>query len=243
MTPTPPALALARRLTALPEPAMRERVLLEYLLAEDPDRAVAVLAEIHAFGVHGGPPFNLALLALAGVLASDLLAYEPRARLYSAAKEAGLSNLLDLFLSNRNQPGGVMEGAAPDRELTLGHRKSMARSHNRDTLQALLRDPEPEVIPILLRNPRLIERDVVALASRRPTAGELQWCVFSSRRWISRYAVKRTLVLNPYTPTDLGLRLLAFLNAADLRLVEGSPSLPLPIRRAASRLLASAVDK
>jgi hypothetical protein len=218
---------------------MREQVLLEHLLATDSEAAVPVLGEIHALGAHGGPPFNLALLALAGVLGRELLAYEPRARLYSAAKEAGLVNLLDLFLSSRDEPLPGAERTAPDRELTLGHRKTMARSRDRETLQKLLRDPEPEVVPIVLRNPRLVERDVVALAARRPTSGELQWCVFGSRRWIARYAVKRSLILNPYTPTDLGLRLLAFLNTADLRLVQSSPGLPLPLRQAASRLLAT----
>ena len=243
MEPTPSALALARRLAALPEPLMRERVLLEYLLAAEPSDAVGVLADFYAFGAHGGPPFNLALLALAGVLGGDSLGYELRAGLYSAAKEAELCNLHQLFLSSRGEAASYPQGRAPDRELTLGHRKSLARSTNRVTLQGLLRDPEPEVIPIVLRNPRITEREVVALAARRPTAADLQWCVFGSRRWISRYSVKRALVLNPYTPTDLGLRLLAFLNAADLRMVQGSPSLPPLIRQAASRLLLTAAEQ
>ena len=236
--PTPAALALARRLAALPEAAMREQVLVEYLLAVAADESVPVLAELHAFGARGGPPFNVALLALAGALGRGMLAYDLRAKLYAAAKAAGLESLLELFLSSRaDRSGAAEERRVPDRELTLGHRKSMARSRDRETLHKLLRDPEPEVIPILLRNPRLTESEVVALAARRPTSAELQWCVFGSRRWIPRYRVKRALVLNPYTPTDLSLRLLALLNAADLRLVRESPGLPLPLRQAASRLL------
>lgn len=238
MIPSPATLELARRLSALAEPALREQVLLEYLLANEPVRTVPVLAELYTYGTRGGPPFNVGLLALVGVLGHDQLSYERRASLYAAAREAGLTALQELFLSSRPASSTVAASspASPDRMLTLGHRKWLARSSDRDTMEKLLRDPEPEVIPILLRNPRLTEREVVALAARRPTTAELQWCVFEARRWITRYAVKRALVLNPYTPTDLALRLLAFLNRVDLRLVRDSPGLPLPLRQAASRL-------
>jgi hypothetical protein len=238
MSPSPAALELARRLTALAEPALRERVLLEYLLCNEPAQTVPVLAELHSLGMRGGPPFNMGLLALVGVLGRDQLSYERRASLYAAARAAGLTALQELFLSSRPGSGAAAASSSvsPDRELTLGHRKSLARSSDRATLEKLLRDPEPEVIPILLRNPRITERDVVALAARRPTTAELQRCVLDARRWIARYAVKRALVLNPCTPTDLALRLLAFLNRADLHLVRSSPGLPLPLREAASRL-------
>jgi hypothetical protein len=237
MTPSSSARDLARRLSALPESVMREQVLLEYLLTTDPGEAVPVLAEVHALGSRGGPPFNLALLAFVGVLGRELLSYERRASLYAVAKEAGLLSLLPLFLSPREEQAAVAERGHPDRDLTLGHRKTMARSRDRDQLLRLMRDPEPEVIPLVLRNPRLTERDVVALAARRPTTAELQHCVFESRRWIVRYAVKRTLVLNPCTPTDLGLRLLGFLSTPDLREVCSSSSLALTLREAARRLL------
>jgi hypothetical protein len=48
--------------------------------------------------------------------------------------------------------------------------------------------------------------------------------------------VKRSLILNPSTPTELSVRLLGFLNGSDLRLVHSSPTLPAPVREAAGRL-------
>jgi hypothetical protein len=236
MTPSPEATQLARKLAALPDPLMRERVLGEYLAQTDPAPAVAVLDEILVLGRRGGPPFNVGLLALAGLLSQELLGYDLLVTLYAAAKEGGHEALMQLFLSSREDEERAARATEPDRELTLGHRKWMARSTQREVLEKLLRDPEPDVAPILLQNPRLVERDVVLLAARRPTSPELQWQTFSARRWIARYDVKRALVLNPDTPTELAIRLMGFLNARDLRLVRTSPTLAEAVRGAATRL-------
>jgi hypothetical protein len=236
MTPSPQAVELARRLAALPEAGMRERVLAEYLDRTAAPEAAQVLSEVHGIARKEGPPFNVALLTLVGLLSRSLLHYELQARLYTAAKEAGFEALLQLFLSSKS--GGTEEERRAEvrRELTLGHRKWMARSSRREVVEPLLRDPEPEVVPILLQNPRIVERDVVLLAARRPAKAEVLWEIFAARKWIARYAVKRSLILNPSTPTELSVRLLGFLNGSDLRLVHSSPTLPAPVREAAGRL-------
>jgi len=236
MAPSQPALQLARRLTALPEPVMRERVLLEYLHEADLDQAVRVLDEIYRLGREGGPPFNIALLTLASLLSHGAVSYELTAELYQQAKEADLESVTLLLYSS--QPSSVTFTRREEQlELTLGHRKWMARSTDRDVLHRLLANPEPEVINNLLDNPRITERDVVRLAARRPAFSEVQFEVFASPRWIRRYNVKRALVLNPYTPTELTFRLVGFLNRRDLRLVISSPGLPESLRDIASHLL------
>jgi len=224
--------ALARRLAALPEPAMREAVLAEALAGGAPAALCPMLAAVVTRGRAGGPPFDLALLALGGVLASaTALPYERRAALYAAARDGGLYDLADLFLSA--EAAAEVASPAPlqvdGRTLTLGERKSLARGARRDVLDRLLRDPAAPVIRILLGNPRLIERDVVAIAARRPQLPEIQLEIARSRRWIARYAVKLALVLNPSTPTDLSLRLLQV--ADDAAVGE-------PVRAAARRRLA-----
>jgi len=236
VTPTPQALELARRLAALPELQMRVQTLQAYLEEGDPSEVVPVLAEVHSFGRRAGPPFNIALLSLVALLSGEQLDYELQARLYAAAKEAGLEGLLALFYSSREEGAEHSRAMEVQRELTLGHRKWLARGSRREVLDRLLHDPEPEVVPILLDNPRIVERDVVLLAARRPTVPEVQWQIFEARRWISRYAVKRALVLNPWTPTELSIRLLAFLNAQDLALVRSSPTVPEVVRETAGKL-------
>lgn len=236
MSPSKAALSLARRLAALPEPPMREKVLLEHVRRQkDLDRLVRVLDEVYHLGREGGPPFNVALLTIASALSQGLLEYEELKALYAAAKAADLAAVSELLLTGQSRRR--ISRRQDKQDQTLGHRKWLARSNERDVLDKLLRNPEPEVVHNLLRNPKITEDDVVRLASRRPADVAVQQEIFGSRKWLARYGVKRALVLNPYTPTDLGLRLLGFLGAPDLRLVCSSPTLPGALRRAAARLI------
>ncbi|MBK6849503.1 MAG: hypothetical protein IPG96_18915 [Proteobacteria bacterium] len=231
------AIGLARRLAALPDVRMREAVLLDYVQRTAAGDAAAVLDQIRCRGGHGGPPFSVALLALAHLLDGDRLEYAQLAELYRAAKERELEGLTRLLLSGLPAQRSEVSDAGPERELTLGHRKTLARSGSGEALQRLLRRPEPEVLPHLLQNPRVVERDVVRLAARRPTEPALQRVILRSGRWGARHAVKRALVLNPYTPTELSLRLLGFLARSDLQLVAETATLATDLREAAAQLL------
>ncbi len=233
MTPSLEAAQLARRLASLPELSMRVVVLGEYLQQVSPATAARILQEILRRGRSGGPPYNVALLSVASALERPhALHYILRAELYTAAKEEGFAALTALFFSNRTADSPAPQ--ARERVLTLGHRKWKARLTDRKIVDKLLHDPEPEVLPLLLQNPRLVERDVVAVAAQRPTTAELQWIIFRSRRWIPRYAIKRALILNPFTPTDLSIRLLGFVMERDLKVIQSSSALPVALRNAAA---------
>jgi len=104
-------------------------------------------------------------------------------------------------------------------------------------LDRLLRDPDESVLTILLANPRITEADVVRLAARRPTTAGAQRTILRSERFIARYAVKRALVLNPYTPTDLAARLVVLLTRPDQHAVAHDASLDESVRQAASDAL------
>lgn len=225
---------LARRLAALPEPAMREAAMVEYLGQTDETTGAQVLEQVRRRGDLGGPPFDVALLTLTGVLGRQSLPYELISELYRASRDLGLDRLGRILMApTQLEP---KTSADVERELTLGHRKTLARQGSRDDLQRLLRNPEPEVLPHLLRNPKLTERDVVQLAARRPVNPRIQCLLVENDRWIARYGVRRAVVLNPGTPVQLGLRLLSFLMAADLKLVHTTPSLPDELRSAARSL-------
>jgi hypothetical protein len=103
------------------------------------------------------------------------------------------------------------------RKLTLGERKSLARKRDRNLLARALRDPDPDVIRILLSNPALVEEDIVRLAARRPSRAQVLEQVFTHPRWILRYRVRLALALNPHTPEDIVLQLVPHLAPSDLR--------------------------
>jgi len=231
---------LAQRLASLPEPAMREAVLVELLGTMPPAEAVHALAELQDGATRTRAP---AYLITASTIAASIerVPYAVRRDLYEAAKAEKLEDVARLFFSAPPkeeppppQPEQYVAGAG--RTLTLGERKALARGGRRDLLAALLRDPDASVIANLLENPRLTEKDVLAVASRRPVRGDVLRALFTSR-WLARYHVKRALVLNPYTPGDLAVRLVGTLFASDLRLVAADAQLAEPVRAQARGLL------
>ncbi len=105
------------------------------------------------------------------------------------------------------------------KEIPLGMRKTLAKTPDFKLIQRIAKDQDHRVIEHLLDNPRLTERDVVRIGSTRPTSPKVLEAIYNHTRWISRYAVKKTIVCNPYAPLSLSLRLLTFLNLQDLELL------------------------
>ncbi len=213
---------------------MREAIVAETLAAATAEDAVALLHEL----LHAREPDPVALDSVTAALAGRLT-YDLRATLYAAAKDANLPEVARLFFTTSTdepppEPEQPLSGAG--RALTLGERKSLARAHRREVLVRLLRDPDAAVIKNLLLNPRLTERDVLTVASRRPVRGDVLRVVAASR-WITRYHVRRALVMNPHTPAELAIRLLGALVEADLRAVAFDANLAVAVRDQARVLL------
>jgi hypothetical protein len=127
------------------------------------------------------------------------------------------------------------------RPLTLGERKSLARTRDRNVLVKVLRDPHPDVIRILLDNPTLTENDLIRLCARRPIASDVLRVVSQHPRWIVRDAVRRTLVLNPSCPEEIALSLVPHLRAQDARRVAASLEVSDAIRDAGRRTATTTV--
>jgi hypothetical protein len=108
------------------------------------------------------------------------------------------------------------------RELTLGERRSLARRPNRRAFDKLLSDPHPMVIHQLLDNPKLTEDDVIRMAARRPGRPDTLRAVAGSKKWMSRGRVRLSLILNPNTPPEIAMPLLAVCKRTELREVIAS---------------------
>ena len=242
------AAALAARVRGIPEPRLRITAAAE-ALELPPGQAVALIDRLVALGGEERSGHRAALDAVLRVLAdAGQLGYERRAELYAAAIEAGLAEVALLLMDAAPPAPGTEElerGAGEERPLaprgrplTLGERKALARGHRRELLLQLVRDPHPDVIAVLLENPRLTEPDVVRLASRRPMLPGGLAAIADSERWRGRPAVRRALVLNPCTPVPLAARLVTTLGDAELRAVARDPSLPGLLRAHAAGVLA-----
>lgn len=123
------------------------------------------------------------------------------------------------------------------RELTVGERKSLARSPNRRAFDKLLADPHPLVIRQLLENPRLTEDDVVRMAARRPARLEVLEAIAQRARWLRCTRVRLTLLFNPGTPPAIAMPLLSVCTRQELSEVLHHSESSSVLRSAAHELL------
>ncbi len=186
--------------------------------------------------------------AITHAAADATLPYATRQHLYTAAVGAGQPAIARLFLiasppselpqQLQKQLGPERPLRPTDRPLTLGERKALARTHRRDQLLLLIRDPHPQVVAILLDNPHVTEGDVVKMAASRPAVPESLQKIAAHARWSVRHAVKRALVLNPSTPLADAIRIATTLRAAELEELAADHALPEQLRKHAAELLA-----
>lgn len=233
---------LSDSIGCFPDRRMRAVALAQRLTAMGEESAAVLLAEIlHSMGRAQDQEMRLvqdALLDLAALRACLGSEFIDGVRQFSQAM--GLQGVLDLF-----NDGGAFRSAldedlpvtSPDlKGVSLGVRKALARRPAMRWLEKLLHDQDPGVIRNLLSNPRLTEAEVLKVASRTPVSPRVLEEVARSQRWISRYRVKKALVLNPYTPLGVSLPLLGFLMTQDLLFVSRRDGLSPTLRSRALKL-------
>ena len=124
------------------------------------------------------------------------------------------------------------------KDLTLGERKQLARGNNRQHLEALIHDSDPQVIEKLCNNPSIREQDILTIVTRRPNKPEILRTIALSERWMVRYTVRHALLLNPYAFTGISIKLLPFLRGTDIRKVSLAGDLHPLMAQYAKQLLA-----
>jgi hypothetical protein len=239
---------LVARLKAIREPRMRVLALVEALADDEPATWVEVFAAIIA-RAHRDADADAAetLECITHAAAEPTLPYATRQSLYEAAVAQNLPAIARLFLAASppielprqlaRQLGPERPLRPTDRPLTLGERKALARTHRRDELALLSRDPHPAVVAIVLDNPHVTETDVVKMAAMRPAVPESLATIAAHPRWSVRHEVKRALVLNPSTPLADAIRIATTLRSGELEEIAADASLPEPLRKHAGDVL------
>ena len=231
---------LLTRLRAVPEIEMRVALWREFFRGQHPDQVLRAVQSILEKAKNKPAEHRPGLLALSRYITED----ESTARkvLLPAAVVAGDTDVISLVVDE--PPARVAhddELTAPlidaDRDVTLGERRSLARQPDRNLIGHLVLDPDPVVIRNLLQNPRLIEQDVLRIASQRPVKSEVLREVFQSKRWIGRRQIQLALIQNPYTPTQIGVSLVEVCDEDALREVILARAIhPLIVGRARERI-------
>jgi hypothetical protein len=185
--------------------------------------------------------------------AEPTLPYDTRKRLYEAAHARGLAAIARLFLTvspPTQLPRQLAKQLGPerplrptDRPLTLGERKALARTHRRQDILLLVRDPHPSVVAILLDNPHVTEAEVLKIAAARPAVPESLAKVAAHPRWSVRQSVKRALVLNPATPLADAIRVATTLSSGELTELSRDHTINEVLRKHAADLLLEALKR
>jgi len=233
---------------------MRVLALVEALGEGDADEWVQILTTIVTRAQqHADMDALLALECITQATGDPTLHYSIRQTLYVSAIDQGLPAIARLFLTQSPAvalPVTLQKQLGPERPLrpagrplTLGERKAAARTHDRERLALLLRDPHPAVVTILLDNPHVTEGDVVKIASTRPSVPEALATIGRHAKWSVRHPVKRALVLNPSTPLVDAIRIATTLRLAELAELAEDASLPEQLRAHASELRAASLRR
>jgi hypothetical protein len=169
--------------------------------------------------LHAATPQPIALALVGGLYWRDLVAAGLDVRIRPVVRRFADQRLIERL------PG-----------LSVGEKASIARSASPHVLHVLRHDPTPRVIAALLDNPRLVEADLLPLASGEATHTPVLAVILGHRKWGNRYPVRLAVVKNRRAPLQLALQHLAMLKKPDLRSVASDPRLALPLRRKAELL-------
>ena len=216
--------------------------LAERLRPLEDEALVSIIKDIYDKAACGEEDF---VSLYSGIVGSDafrlVLGPERLSKLVCLAREMEYYEIGALLLDFPSHPGShyhhqpFLDGGL--KETPLGIKKALARKPDFRMIQRIARDQDHRVIRILLDNPRLTETDVIRIASTRPTSVKVIEEVYNHRRWITRHRIKRVIILNPFSPLALSLRLLTFMAFEDLLEIVERPDLhPLLLKEASKSI-------
>ena len=128
-------------------------------------------------------------------------------------------------------------------KLSLGEKISSARRCSQALIKALLFELDPKIFEALLVNQRLREEDLVFFAGSPRATVEKLTILAADRKWGSRYAIRKALVLNPITPRSVAASQLRFLSKRDLRQIHSNPVTSVYLRLCIERISQPAISE
>lgn len=130
------------------------------------------------------------------------------------------------------------QARGPKRDaIPLTEKMALAASCDRDLRMQLLRDPNKQLHPLVLKNPR-IAIDEVQWAAKLPTLDpEALKIIAEHPEWGQNQQVVASLVRNPKTPLASAVKLVPRLPTAELRLLAKSQGRPQIVQAAKKKLM------
>jgi hypothetical protein len=121
--------------------------------------------------------------------------------------------------------------------MSMAQKVAIALKGNKEVRTLLLRDTNKVVAVAAIKNPRITDQEVAAVAASKSANEEVIRIVSNSREWTKSYSVKLALVQNPKTPVGVAMRFLPLLNHTDLKAIAKSKNLPSAIANQAKAMM------
>ena len=229
-----------QRITRIVDPALHVAPVRDFLGGGTPGEVVEGIRQLMSRLEHSG--CRAAYRGLVHIILSSKppVPIERVQELYRAAYGAGYDPVRFLLLKTPPKLVAGREEVLPDPDLwnvPLGRRRWLARMQDKEQLLRLARDPDPRVIENVLRNPRIVEIDVVRIAAKRPNLGPVLRVVAEHPRWSHCYEVIRAVIQNPYSEACLAAALVPFLTGPHLEEVARMSTLHDAVRQSAITVL------
>jgi hypothetical protein len=233
---------LIRGVKSIRDLKMRRSVFAEKLAQASAESTIDALQALVSLGGRGNLDVSATLAALVSTLEPpSQVPYETRAELYAAANEASATEIAYILLEIDSQQEEVEDTPRPvipnGPVMSLGARKSAARTRDRRVITHLIHDPNLKVVEVILDNPNLVETDVLVMASKRPAQEAALRLIANHPRWSLPRRIRLAVALNPDTPLPLACRISLDLRDSDLREITRNAASPPQLRGHADRLL------
>jgi len=102
-------------------------------------------------------------------------------------------------------------------EMGVSEKIKMALTGDKEWRSIFLKDPNKLVSSAVLKNPRITDGEVLAVAKNKSANEELIRLITLNREWIKHYEIKKALVLHPRTPLPKALRYMNVLSEKDIK--------------------------
>ena len=249
------ALEFLNKLFTLKDSALKAPRWAKLLTHESIEKVVSQLDEILGEAIKGNERAREALNPfLLTKIFSEFLSYEKKRDLYESASQENLTLVKALLSDPLPRLKGPkiesirIQDVRPEKTIgdphkkrdpiTLGERRSLAKSKDLKILEKMLFDPDPKVLNNLLNNPTILEKHIIKLASHRPIRGKILNTIGCHPRWGTNARIRHTLILNPYTPPYLSVVSLITADKKVLREVNQDENLHPLLREVVRTILA-----
>jgi hypothetical protein len=124
-------------------------------------------------------------------------------------------------------------------EMGVSDKIKMAMTGDKEWRNIFLKDPNKLVSSAVMKNPRITDGEVLAVAKSKSANDELIRLITLNREWVKLYEIKRALVVHPRTPLPKALRYMEILQEKDLKNLAKSRGVsPVIVNNARRMLLA-----